>query len=101
MTGGQPKPNRWSTAEDLVKSFSYRSGTVNDKLAILSAMWDKECGAYAKHWALIGVKKGVLYVRPKSSAAAQELHMRSEGLVKSLNKYFSRPWIVAVRTTYR
>jgi hypothetical protein len=50
---------------------------------------------------LIGVKKGVLYVRPKSSAAAQELHMRSEGLVKSLNKYFSRPWIVAVRATYR
>jgi hypothetical protein len=43
----------------------------------------------------------VLYVRPKSSAAAQELHMRSEGLMKSLNKYFSRPWIVAVRTTYR
>jgi len=101
MTAQPPKPNRWSTAEDLVKSFSYRSGTVNDKLTLLGGVWDKECGAYAKHWALIGVKKGVLYVRPKSSAAAQELHMRTEGLVKSLNKYFSRPWIVAIRTTYR
>lgn len=92
---------KWSTAEDLVKSFSYRSGTVNDKLAILNSVWEKECGAYAKHWALIGVKKGVLYVRPKSSAAAQELHMRSEVLTKALNKYFGRPWIVAIRTTYR
>jgi len=101
VTAEKEKPGRWSTSGDLVKSFSYRAGTVNDKLTILNAMWDKECGAYAKHWALIGVKKGVLYVRPKSSAAAQELHMRSEGLMKSLNKYFGRPWIVAIRTTYR
>lgn len=101
MTGGQQKPGRWSTAGDLVKSFSYRTGTVNDKLTILGSVWDKECGAYAKHWALVGVKKGVLYVRPKSSAAAQELHMRAETLLRGLNKYFSRPWLTAVRTTYR
>lgn len=99
--GGAERPGRWATAGDLVRSFSYRTGTVNDKLTILGSVWDKECGAYAKHWALAGVKKGVLYVRPKSSAAAQELHMRADGLVKALNKYFSRPWIVAVRTTYR
>jgi hypothetical protein len=42
-----------------------------------------------------------LYVRPKSAAAAQELQMRSGVLLKSLNKYFSRPWLVAVKTTYR
>ena len=95
------KPGHWSTAGDLVKSFSYRAGTVNDKLTILNSVWDKECGAYARHWSLVGVKKGVLYVRPKSSAAAQELQMRTVGLLKSLNKYFSRPWIIAVRTTYR
>ena len=95
------KPGRWSSANDLVKSFTYRAGTANDKLALLNAVWDKECGAFAKHWALIGVKKGVLYVRPKSSAAAQELHMRAETLLRGLNKYFSRPWLVAVRTSYR
>lgn len=95
------KPDRWSSAGDLIKSFSYRAGTVNDKLALLNAVWDKECGAYAKHWALVAVKKSVLFVRPKSAAAAQELQMRSGGLLKSLNKYFSRPWITAVKTTYR
>ena len=92
---------RWSNAGDLVAAFTRRSQAPTDRLAILGSIWDKECGAYAKHWALIGVKKGVLYVRPKSSAAAQELHMRSEVLVKGLNKYLSRPWIIAVRASYR
>ena len=95
------KPGRWSSAGDLIKSFTYRAGTANDKLALLNAVWDKECGAFAKHWALVAVKKGVLFVRPKSASAGQELHMRSVALVKALNKYFSRPWIVAVKTTYR
>ncbi len=95
------KPGRWSSAGDLVKSFTYRAGTANDKLALLNAVWDKECGAFAKHWALVAVKKGVLFVRPKSAAAGQELHMRAGGLVKALNKYFSRPWLTAVKTTYR
>ena len=95
------KPGRWSTAGDLIKSFTYRAGTVNDKLALLNAVWEKECGAYSKHWALVAVKKGVLFVRPKSSAAAQELQLRSGVLIRSLNNYFSKPWITAVKTTYR
>lgn len=95
------KPARWSTAGDLIKSFSYRANTVDDKLALLNAVWDKECGAFAKHWALVAVKKGTLFVRPKSAAAAQELQLRSGVLLKALNKYFSRPWITAVKTTYR
>ena len=90
-----------SASGDLSKSGSYRAGTGNDKLALLNAVWDKECGAYAKHWSLVAVKKGTLCVRPKSAAAAQELQMRSVGLLRSLNKYFSRPWIMAVKTTYR
>ena len=94
------KTSRWQKAGDLVVAFTRRASSP-DRLAILSAVWDKECGSFAKHWELIGVRKGTLYVRPKSSAAAQELHMRSGGLMKSLNKYFGRPWILAVRATYR
>lgn len=91
----------WSNAGDLVATFTRRAQAGTDRLAILGSVWDKECGAYANHWTLVGVRKGVLYVRPKSSAAAQDLHMKADLLVKSLNKYFSRPWISAVRTTYR
>ena len=101
MSQNGPKRDKWSTSADLVRSFSYRAGTVNDKLALLDAVWDKECGAFGKHWALVGVKKGVLYVRPRSAAAAQELQLRAEGLTKALNKYFTGSWITAIRTTYR
>lgn len=95
------KEGRWSTSSDLVKSFSYRAGNVGDRLPLLIAVWDKECGGYAKYWSLAAVKKGILFVRPKSSAAAQELQLRSRDLIRSLNKYFSRPWIVGIKTTYR
>jgi hypothetical protein len=102
VTGRPDAPRgRWASAGDLVAAFSRRQQAQTDRLAILGSVWDKECGSFAKHWTLVGVKKGVLYIRPRSSAAAQELHMRAGGLVKALNKYFSRPWIVAVRTTYR
>jgi hypothetical protein len=101
VTSDKKTAGRWSTSEDLIKSFSYRAGTVNDKLTLLNAVWDKECGTFSRHWSLVAVKKGTLFVRPKSSAAAQELQMRSGTLLKALNKYFSRPWIVAVKTTYR
>lgn len=92
---------KWSNAGDLVAAFTRRAQAPADRLAILGAVWDKECAGYAKHWTLVGIKKGVLYVRPRSAAAAQELQMRAEGLVRTLNKYFSRPWVVAVRTMYR
>jgi hypothetical protein len=43
----------------------------------------------------------VLYVKPKSAAAAQELQMRAGDIVRSLNKYFSRPWIKAVKSALK
>ncbi|MBI4371240.1 MAG: DUF721 domain-containing protein [Elusimicrobia bacterium] len=95
------RKDRWADAQNLVAVFSRRVGAQTERLAILDSIWSKECGAFARHWALIAVKKGVLYVRPASAAAAQELHLRSGGLIRSLNKYFSRPWIAAVRITYR
>lgn len=89
----------WSTSADLIKSFKFRSGIQSDKISILNAIWEKELGHFSKHWALLGVKKGVLYVKPKSSSAAQELHMRSAEMIRSLNKYFSRAWIKAIKTS--
>ena len=95
------KPARWSSAGDLVRSFTYRTGAAVERLAILNAVWEKECGAYARHWQLVAVKKGTLFVRPRSAAAAQELQLRAGGLIRALNKYFSRPWVTALKTTYR
>ncbi|OGR88764.1 MAG: hypothetical protein A3J74_03940 [Elusimicrobia bacterium RIFCSPHIGHO2_02_FULL_57_9] len=95
------RKRRWSTSSELVKSFKFRSGIQADKISILNAVWDKELGHFSKYWALIGVKRGVLYVKPSSSAAAQELHMRSSEVVQGLNKYFGRAWIKAIRTSLK
>lgn len=92
---------RWSTGEDLIKSFKFQTGIQSDKISILNAVWEKELGHFAKHWQLVGVKKGVLFVRPRSAAAAQELTMRSGEIIRSLNKYFSRAWIKAVKASLR
>jgi hypothetical protein len=92
---------RWATGQDLVKTFKFRSGIQSDKISILNAVWERELGHFSKHWVLTGVKRGVLYVKPRSAAAAQELHMRSVEIVKNLNKYFGRDWIKAVRMTLR
>lgn len=92
---------RWATSEEIVRSFGYRTGVQDEKLSILNAVWDKELGHFSKYWALSGVKKGVLYVKPRSAAAAQELQMRGAEIVRGLNKYFSRPWIKAVRSSLK
>lgn len=95
------KRRHWSTTGDLLGSFKYRAGMQPDKISILNAVWEKELGHFAKHWALMGVKQGTLYVKPRSAAAAQELQMSAAAIVRRLNKYFSRSWIKAVKTTSR
>jgi len=94
-----PTRQRWATAADLVKSFKFRSGVQPDKMAILTAVWERELGHFSKQWSLVGIRGGFLYVKPRSAAAAQELQLRASGIIRSLNKHFSRPWIKAVKTS--
>jgi len=101
MLPQKPKRPAWSSAEELVRSFSFKTGVQDEKLSVLSAVWDKELGHLSKHWSLSGVKKGVLYVKPRSAAAAQELQLRGAEIVRSLNKYFTRPWIKAVKSALK
>lgn len=95
------KKRFWSTTADLLGSFKYRAGLQPDKISILNSVWEKELGHFARHWTLMGVKKGILYVKPRSAAAAQELQIRAGSLVRGLNKYFSRSWIKGVKATSR
>ncbi len=92
-------PIKVSSAEELIRAFKFRAGMQSDKLSILNAIWEREMGHFAKHWSLDSVRRGVLYVKPRSSAAAQELHLRAPEIARSLNKHFSRAWIKAVKAT--
>ena len=90
---------RWLTAGDLVKTYRFKEALPADRLSILNAVWGKELGTRSRHWELVAVKAGTLYVKTRSSAATYELHMQERPLIRSLNKYFSRPWIRAIRVS--
>ena len=95
---GPGKP-RWASGADLARSFGYRTGVGQGptRMALLSSAWEKEVGHFRSQWKLEGVRKGILYVQAKSPAGAQELAMRSREIVRTLNKYFDRPWLKGIR----
>lgn len=67
------------------------------RVMILESVWEKEIGVMAKHWELYAVKGGAVLVKTKASSAAQELKVRSAGLIKNLNKYFDSKWIKKIQ----
>jgi hypothetical protein len=97
----EPKPtrNHWSKAEDILRGWKFRAGMDSERILILNQVWERELGHYARHWSLSGVKRGMLYIKPRSAAAAQELQMMSGQIVRSLNKYFKKSWIKGIRTS--
>jgi hypothetical protein len=87
----------WPSVAEIMRSWGYRQGISPDKVAILNAVWERELGHMARHWKLKGIRRGMLYIAPKSSGAALELQMRSQEIVRGLNKYFRTAWIKGVR----
>lgn len=87
----------FATAKDVVRSFGFKTGAQPDRLVILDSVWEREAGHYSKHWTLNAVRRGVLYIKTSSPAAAQELQLRGPSLLKSLNKYFKTAWIKAIK----
>ena len=89
--------NPWHAAGELNSPFNSFTKKLN-RLMILSSVWNKETGKMAPYWELAAVKSGDVLVKVKSSAAAQELSMRSAQLARNLNKYFDKPWIIRIKT---
>jgi len=94
------KKENWAKAGDVCAGRRVLGGAM-ERLAILDAVWKKEFGALARHCDLLGVDGALLVVKPNSAAAASEITLRGPQIVKSLNKYFQRPWIKAVKTATR
>ena len=95
------KKVNWSRADSVCASWRTLGFSGLDRLAILDAVWEKETGRLGQHCVMLGVDKGVILVKPASSAAASELALRSAVIVKGLNKYFKRPWIRAIKPVTR
>ena len=90
---------RWAAAGDVLVGWQRSARVDGDRMMILGQVWEREAGHLARHWALDGVRKGTLFVKASSPAAAQELQLRAGALLKALNKYFRQPWIRAIKTS--
>ena len=91
--------SNWVSAADIVRNWASGARVKADRLMILNQVWEKEAGHLARHWALSGVRCGVLYVRTLSPAATQELQLRSQDLLRGLNRHFDRSWIREIRAS--
>ena len=95
------RSENWAKAGDICSRRRFLGGVLGERLPILDAVWKKEFGALARHCELLGLDGDYLVVKPFSSAAASEITLRGPQIVRSLNRYFKRPWIKAVRTGTR
>ena len=93
------RKGHWSTAASALKKLQFTQQFTSERMMSLNHVWENEVGHLAKHWVLEGVRRGILYVKVASPAAAQELQMRGGGIVKGLNKHFKRSWIKGIRPT--
>jgi len=92
------KTSNWTNIGYVKNSWKTLGGIVPERLVILDAVWKKEIGRLGEHCELIGVNKGYIVVKTNSSVAYNELVMRSKQILRSLNKYFSKPWLKGIKT---
>jgi predicted nucleic acid-binding Zn ribbon protein len=91
--------SNWVSAGDAVRRWASGARVKTERLMILNQIWEKEVGHLARHWTLSGVRSGVLYVKTMSPAAAQELQLRSQDLLRGLNRHFDQAWIKEIRAS--
>ncbi len=87
------KPGKiWHKSEEIQYSFSRFNSQIN-RLLLLDGIWEKELGSKSKFWVLDAVKNDTVIVKVTVLASKQELLLREKEIIKSLNKYFDKPWI--------
>jgi len=93
------RTSNWSNVGYVKKSWKTLGGIIPERLVILDAVWKKEIGRIGDHCELVGVDKGYIVVKADSSVVYNELVLRSKQILRSLNKYFAKPWLKGIRTT--
>ena len=87
----------WVPARSILNGWKRRVYLQEDKILILHQVWERTIGPLSRYWSLYAIRRGVLYIKPSSAAAVQELQFRKTQIIRDLNKYFRRPWIKEIR----
>ncbi|MEW5950334.1 MAG: DciA family protein [Elusimicrobiota bacterium] len=82
---------------DIVSSRGSFFGINFSNLPILSAAWEREYGGLSKHFTLEGIEKNSIIVKASGSCAANEIKIRKNEIIRTLNKYFKNKWIKDVK----
>lgn len=93
------KTSAWTSAGYISQSWKTLGGIVPEKLVILGAVWKKEIGKIGERCELVGVDKGYIVVKTDSSVVYNELALRNKQILRSLNKYFNRPWLKGIKAS--
>ncbi|OGS07634.1 MAG: hypothetical protein A2270_06765 [Elusimicrobia bacterium RIFOXYA12_FULL_51_18] len=91
------RSSNWTNIGYVKKSWKTLGGIIPERLVILDAVWKKEIGRIAEHCELLGVNKGYIVVKTESSVVYNEIFMNSRQILKSLNKYFAKPWLKGIK----
>lgn len=67
---------------------------LDENIAAVMQIWEREMGAHARHVKLAGFKKGQLIVDVSSSAHMQEITLRRRDIINKINQYFGGKKIV-------
>lgn len=74
-------------AQDIIGGLAKRLG-LDEKIAAVFKIWDRELGALAKHLKVAGIQNGMLVVEAGSSAHMQEGMLRRREIIKKINQHF-------------
>jgi hypothetical protein len=91
------RASNWTNIGYIKKSWKTLGGILPERLIILDAVWKKEMGSLGLHCELVGVDRGYIVIKTKSSVVYNEIFMRSGPILKSLNKYFNKPWLKGIK----
>jgi len=84
-------------AANVFRSYGNSLSAKLGRLQILASVWEQEAGRMAAYWQIDFVRNGEIFVKVKSPAAAQELQLRKNSIIRCINRYFDRPWIISVK----
>ncbi|MBN1823873.1 MAG: DUF721 domain-containing protein [Endomicrobiales bacterium] len=77
----------FASSSDIIDVLRKRLG-INEDVASVLKIWDKELGPLSKRVRLTAVKKNVFMAETDSSSHLQEMVLKKKGLITKINQYF-------------
>ena len=82
---------------EIISSPGALFGINPQNLIILRRAWDAEMLSFSRFFYLEGIEKNTVVVKAINSSAANEVCLRKNEILRSLNKYFKSKWLKDIK----